>query len=127
MNDEVSRTILMKYRKLDANGDYTFGQGAGEFYQNTPETVAQAIQTRLALLAGSVFWDTTAGVPYTTQIIGITNQQTRDLIFQQTILDTEGVTAIEQFNSTTNPATRVYSWQATVTTQYSADPLTVSG
>jgi hypothetical protein len=54
----------MRYRKLDANGDYTFGGGSNDFLVNTPETVAQAVMTRLNLLQGEWFLDTTAGMPW---------------------------------------------------------------
>ncbi len=39
----------MIYRRIDANGDYTFGQGKFNFVSGT-EAVAQAIKTNLLLL-----------------------------------------------------------------------------
>lgn len=44
----------MRYRVLSPTGDYTFGQGPGEFLVNSPAAVAQAIGTRLRLMAMTV-------------------------------------------------------------------------
>ena len=46
---------MTKYRRLDANGDMTFGRGAESFAQGV-EAVRQAIETRLRLLRGE-WWE----------------------------------------------------------------------
>src|SRR5260363_163740 len=51
----------MRYRRLDAAGDYAFGRGLSDFEQDTPEAVAQAVKTRLALRFGDWFLDTSRG------------------------------------------------------------------
>ena len=58
----------MKYRKLDANGDYLFG-GSGEFFVDSPDAVRQAIQTRLLLLTREWFLDAQEGTPYDPDIV----------------------------------------------------------
>src|SRR5260364_424406 len=54
----------MRYRRLDAAGDYAFGRGLSDFEQDTPEAVAQAVKTRLALRFGEWFLDTSDGTPW---------------------------------------------------------------
>ena len=89
----------MKYRKLDSNGDYTFGKQDGNFYDNVPQAVAQAVQTRLALLEGEWFLDTSAGVPYESLVFGKGTLLTFDDVIKTTILDTQGVTGITSYAS----------------------------
>ena len=60
----------MIYRQLDDNGDYTFGSGLANYYHNTPDGVAQAVQTRLKLWSGEWFLDITDGVPFMGGILG---------------------------------------------------------
>lgn len=60
----------MRYRKLNTNGDYTFGQAQSNFYVNTPEAVAQAVKTRLLLIQGEWFLDVSEGTPYSAKILG---------------------------------------------------------
>ena len=53
---------MTKYRRLDANGDMTFGRGAESFAQGV-EAVRQAIETRLRRRRGE-WWEPPAdGLP----------------------------------------------------------------
>lgn len=115
----------MRYRALSPTGDYVFGKGSGAILRNTPQTVGQAIYTRLRLQLGEMFYATDVGVPFTTQVIGYVNQQTRDQVFINVILNTPGVTQLVAFDSAINPATRQYAFTATVNTVYGS--ITVSG
>lgn len=90
----------MKYRALDANGDYTFGRSMAEFLNNSPAAVAQAVLTRLMLAQGEWFLDTTDGTPYSTQILGTHTQPLYDQAIQERILDTPGVQSIDDYAST---------------------------
>lgn len=89
----------MRYRKLDSNGDFTFGKQLGNFYIDVPNTVAQAVQTRLGLILGEWFLDITAGVPYEQFVFGKGTLLTFDDIIKTTILDTQGVTGIIAYAS----------------------------
>lgn len=90
----------MRYRALSPSGDYLFGQGA-YFLVNSPATVAQAIKTRLKLLAGEWFLDDRVGLN-TNLILGRNTEGTRDREVQKRILGTLGVTRIVRYQSTIN-------------------------
>jgi len=108
----------MRYRKLSASGDYTFGKEAGNFFVDSPETVGQAIKTALLLIQGEWFIDTEAGVPYNTQILGAGTKQSYDIAIQTAILNVFGVSGITQYTSTINQTTRKVSINCTVNTIY---------
>lgn len=116
----------MRYRTLDANGDYTFGQNAANFLVDSPAAVAQAIQTRLKLLQGEWFLDQTAGTPYDTEILGAGTQSTRDLAIQTVILETQGVTEIVDYASYLNLSTREFTVAVTVNTIYGQTTITAT-
>lgn len=109
----------MRYRKLGADGDYTFGGGLSDFYTDVPQAPGQAVGTRLRLLQGEWFLDVTAGTPYATQILGKNTQAIYDPAFRQVILDTEGVTDIEKYLSNLSPS-RELTVSAKINTIYGA-------
>lgn len=106
----------MKYRALDANGDYAVGIKA-QFLVNTSAAVAQAVATRLQLSAGEWFLDSREGLDWS-KILGVRTQGTRDLEVQQRILGTPGVTAITSYAS--DLTGRVFTVTATLQTLYGA-------
>ena len=106
----------MRYRALDADGDYVAGPAA-VFYVDSPDAVAQAIKTRLALFTGEWFLDSNEGLNMS-RIVGNNTQSTRDQEVQQRILQTEGVTSIVAYGSRVNPDTRRFDVQAVVETVY---------
>jgi hypothetical protein len=110
----------MRYRKLDADGDYTFGLGAGGFLVDSPACVAQAVQTALLLVQGEWFLDTTVGVPWPTKILGYGTTPVYDLTIKEAILGVEGVTSITSYSSSLNPATRKLTVTADIVTQFGA-------
>lgn len=116
----------MRYRTLDENGDYVIGASQANFLVNTPETVAQAVQTRLKLVAGEYFLDTSAGVPYQTEILGYGTQETRDAAIQEIIVETQGVTELVDYASVVDPSTRKMSVAATINTQYGQTTITAT-
>lgn len=108
----------MIYRKLDINGDYTFGLNKGNFLIDTPEAVAQAVKTRLLLIQGEWFLDITAGTPYNAKILGAGRVATFSSALRQVIIETKGVTNIIKFSAFFNAATRKASINATINTLY---------
>lgn len=114
--------FFMRYRKLDDDGDYGFGQGQNNFHINTPEGVAQAVMTRLKFWVGEWFADTSDGTGWTTDVLGKYTDHLFELMIRQRILSTQGVLRIDSFNSQFNGETRTLSIQSTITTIYgSAD------
>lgn len=107
----------MKYRKLDAKGDYTLTSTGSDYWVSSPAGVAQAVKTRLALWRGTWFLDNTAGVPYSQSIL-TKNSRQYDAILKDAILNTTGVTGISNYSSTLNPTTRKLSVNVTISTLY---------
>ncbi len=103
---------------LDVNGDYVFGQGASEFLVNSSEAVAQAVETRLALISGEWFLDTTEGTPYLTQILGAGTSAVYDQAIKTRILGTQGVLSIVSYSSSKNTTTRALTVNASISTLY---------
>jgi hypothetical protein len=105
----------MKYRQLTASGDYMFGR-LNSFLVDTPETVAQAIKTRLALWTNEWFLDKTEGTDYIDKILGTGTQGTRDAEIKGRILGTPGVVEILKYSSSVDA--RQFIVSATVRTEY---------
>lgn len=116
----------MRYRTLDENGDYSFGQGSANFLVDSPAAVAQLVLTRLQLSTGEWFLDTTEGTPYATEILGTGTASTRDLAVQERILETQGVTGIADYASVVDPATRAFTVAATIDTIYGQTTITAA-
>lgn len=110
----------MRYRALSDDFDYTFGQGTQNLLVNSPATVGQAIRTRLLLLTGEWYLDTTSGTPYATKILGKNTAATRDLAIKGRILQTQGVKELLGYAS--RLVDRAFTVQAVVMTIYSSEP-----
>ena len=115
----------MKVRKMDADGDMTFGHGIRDFYVNQPEAVAQCALTRLRLWQGQWFYDLSEGTPYQTRVLGKYTGQTRDPAMRARVLGTPGVKSIVNYSSAFNPDSRQFSLSMTLNTIYGQ--ATVSG
>lgn len=114
----------MRYRKLTADGDYSFGQGQADFWLNTPDGVGQACETRLLLLKGEWFLDVTVGTDYAGAILGVNTAATRDLELKRTILQTQGV--LELVSYTSQLEARNFTVQATIKTIYGQTDIEVT-
>lgn len=123
----------MRYRPLSPTGDYTIGQ---KWLVNSPQTVAQAIGTRLKLWLGEWFLDTTDGTPYLTQVLGErygknpdTAIKNPDAAIKRRILGTPGVSQLLSYSSSFNaPADgpRTLTINAQVQTIYSITPVSLN-
>lgn len=112
----------MRYRRLNANGDYVFGSGQSDFYTNVPEAPAQAVLTRLRLNLGEWFLDTTDGTPWQTQVLGANTVATRDAVIKSRILSTPGVKSILAYSSSFDGNTRQFLVYVRLDTIYGAIP-----
>lgn len=107
----------MIYRRLDNNGDYSFGRGKQDFIAAS-DAVAQAIKTRLLLLTAEWWEDQSDGTPLFQSILGAYGTEDSldsvDLIIQERILGTDNVAEITEYTS--NYENRVFSVSCTVNT-----------
>lgn len=115
----------MRYRRLDSEGDMTFGSQQADFLRNTPETVAQAVVTRLNLWLGEWFIDQTEGTPYQQAALGKHTRASIEPAIRSRILETEGVTGIDEFDLSIDPDERKVTINATISTAYG--PAVVQG
>lgn len=84
--------------------------------------VAQAIQTRLLLFQGEWWAATQDGLPLWQSIVGVgagaAALQAAEALISACILGTPFVISISGVAASYNPATRAFSYSATVTTQF---------
>ena len=118
MRGRRKAAFFMRYRKLDDDGDYSFGQGQNNFHINTPEGVAQAVMTRLKFWVGEWFADTSDGTGWSTDVLGKFTDHLFELMIRQRILGTPGVLRIDSFDSQFDGDTRKLSIQSSITTIY---------
>lgn len=123
MRGRRKAAFFMRYRKLDDDGDYSFGQGQNNFHINTPEGVAQAVMTRLKFWVGEWFADTSDGTGWSTDVLGKFTDHLFELMIRQRILSTQGVLRVDSFDSQFDGETRKLSIQSTITTIYGSASL----
>lgn len=116
----------MTVRKLSSTGDFTFGASQLNFLSNSPEAVAQVIQTSLLLWLGEWYLDLTKGMPWIQGVLGKHNQATADVTVQDYILQVQDVTDISQFSSIAQGDARKYSASARVDTTFGTTPVQIA-
>ena len=91
----------MKYRKLDKNGDYVFGNNSYDYIEKD-EAIAQAIKTQLYLFYGEWWEDISLGLPMFQSILGqVSNsnlRQTVILLCAEQINLVEGVVSVDSIS-----------------------------
>jgi hypothetical protein len=108
----------MRYRQRSSSGDMIYGHGSADFFIDSPQAVQQAVVTGLRLFLGEFFLDTSAGMPWLTQVIGPNTRSTYDNAIKNQILSTTGVTGIANYSSSLNPTTRLLTVSVTVQSAY---------
>jgi hypothetical protein len=88
----------MIFSNLDANGDWSFGQGLSNYVADN-QAIGLNIRTRLLSWLNDCFFDTAAGVDWLNRL-GSKNQRTLlELDLRRIILQSFGVTGIIDFSS----------------------------
>jgi hypothetical protein len=113
----------MRYRKLDGNGDMTFGNQQADFYRDVPDAPGQAVLTRLRLVSGEWYLDISAGVPYQGGVLGKFTKDTANPILRDAILGAQGVTSLNDYDYNFNPDTRTYTVSGNIDTVYGVTAL----
>ncbi len=110
----------MRVRQLTSDGDMRFGHQQYDFYRDVPEAPAQCVQTRLMFWQGEWYLDLTDGTPYQGGVLGTNTELTADSVIRDRILNTRGVTGIEEgtYNSQLDRATRRLSAACTIDTAF---------
>ena len=114
----------MKYRRLDENGDMTFGNNKFDFVKDI-EAVKQAILTRLKLLKGEWWENTEEGLPLFQEILASRNiERTKKLIIER-IQKTQGVLSVN--NIVVTFENRILNITASVSTVYGETLISFNG
>lgn len=87
----------MRVRKLDANGDMTFGQGLANFWVDQVEGVRQVVTTRLKFWQGEWWLDTSEGTPYSSSILGKYTEETREPALVLRVYGSIGVVEVTRY------------------------------
>lgn len=112
----------MRYRRIDNNGDYIFGNGQYDFLVDL-EAVPQAIKTKLNLFQGEWWEDLSEGLPFYQEIAGhfIKSDEEKDIItriYSNRIMDVEAVNEFLSVEAEFDNENRKYSLTASVDTIY---------
>ena len=109
----------MKYRKLDENGDYSFGNNSFD-YIDADNAIAQAIKTKLQLFYGEWWEDISLGLPMFQSILGqVSNENLRRtviLLCAEQIQNVEGVSSVDSIDVAISA--RKLTLDIDVTTEY---------
>lgn len=122
----------MRYRKLDSDDDYSFGNGQLDFWINVPDAVGQQVKTRLLLWLGEWYLDITEGTPYIQGILGKHSLQQADTTVQQRVLDSvdeQGnptVTDLASYTSQLDGNSRAMSVEMELDTIYGPTPVQIA-
>lgn len=114
----------MRYRKLDENGDMTFGNNKFDFLKDL-EAVAQAIQTRLKLLKGEWWENLEEGLPLFQNILASRNIEKAKKIIRSRIQNTQGVLSVNSLVVTFE--NRILDIKASVSTIYGETLISFKG
>lgn len=106
----------MIFRNLNANHDWTFGSGLGN-YITANAAIGLNIETRLLSWLGDCFFDTTAGIDWANRLGSKNQRALLELDLRRIILQSYGVTGIVSFD--TNLTGRNFTANYTVNTIFS--------
>lgn len=90
----------MTFRNLDENHDWTFGAGRSNYLERIEE-IALNTKTRVLSFLNDCFFDMDAGINYW-GLLDRNKQKELENAIQQTIIQTPGVTGVNEINAYTN-------------------------
>lgn len=106
----------MKTRAVTDSNDWTFGKGE-QNYRTNIDALKQRLKTRLFSWTGDCFFQTEEGIDWINYFdIGMKSFMDRDI--KRTILQTDGVLQIADFQSTMDKESRNVTVQATILSIY---------
>lgn len=108
----------MRVRRLDKDGDMTFGSGGLNFLQDSADAVAQNIYTNLKLFLGEWFWDKSAGTDWFGKCLGKNTTTSAYNEIKRVILSVEGVTSVEDLSLSSDTDSRAITITGNVATKY---------
>lgn len=107
----------MIIRNLDANGDWTFGQGKQNYLNGNP-AIGLNVVTRLRSWVGDCFFDTLAGIDWTNRLGSKNQQRLLEADLRRIILTSYGVVGINSLSFSLNG--RDFSAEFDIITIFSA-------
>lgn len=116
----------MRVRRIDANGDWTFGAGRAG-YADRSESVAQRVKTRLLSFQGDWFLDLSHGLPWFQLIERPANLGRIERAVKAQILQTDGVSAVTAFSMSPNVTTRQLNITTTIVDIYGVESTISTG
>lgn len=118
----------MRVRIQNSSGDMTFGNSLLNFYIDSPDGIAQLVQTYILLWLGEWYLDITDGTPFLQGILGKHSQDAADTVIQSRVnslqvIDTNGnvvnaINQIDDYSSTLNADNRKLSVTMKLNTIY---------
>lgn len=114
----------MRVRRLDEKGDMTFGSGRSD-YLTDAEAVAQNVLTRLRLIRGEWYLDTSEGTPYRTEVLGRGTESSSVMALQRRVLETPGVRRIVSMTATHDADSRKATFTITIDTDFGETTINV--
>lgn len=107
----------MRYRKLDDNGDFSFGIGDNNYLQGV-DSVAQAIKTRILLWKYEWWEDLEDGLPMRQEILDSRDIAHVDYVIKKRIMGTKHVNSILFYDSEFDVSSREYKASFMVDTDF---------
>ncbi|WP_208951225.1 hypothetical protein [Rahnella sp. ChDrAdgB13] len=107
----------MRTRRLDANGDWTFGRGRLS-YATKSEAVRQKVATRLKSFKNDWFLNLDHGIAWLDRMSRRGNRLKLESDIRACILSTDGVSTLDSFVSSFNSKLRKLSVTASYTDIY---------
>jgi len=116
----------MRVRRIDANGDWTFGSGRAS-YADRSESVAQRVKTRILSFQSDWFLDLSHGLPWFQLIERPADLARIERAVKSQILRTDGVSKITDFSMSPNVTTRQLSITTTIVDVYGVESTISTG